>query len=176
MRNPVITSSKINTMPASRVRVRNAVEEFPRDAPQATAMHCRINDHGGDVIPRSEQIVQSLDVAAGQRQRVVLGRLGYAVAERLPVRRHAEQNLVILAMIVAVELHDLGLARIGARIAKRTHDCFGAAIQEPYALGARDHLPKLLGTLDHDLGVHDQRAHGLESRHPGHHRGMTMSE
>ena len=176
MRKPVITSSKIKTTLAARVRVRNAVEEFLRDAPQATAVHSWINDHGGNVIPRSKEIVESLDIATGQRQRVVLRGLGYAVAERLPVRRHAEQNLVILAMIVAVELHDLGLARIGARIAKRTHDCFGAAIQEPYALGARDHLPKLLGTLDHDLGVHDQRAHGLESRHPGYHRGMTMSE
>ena len=125
-RKPVFTSSKISRIPNSSVSARIAAWKPALRQDALGVAEDRLDDDRGDVLALAlEEPAQEVDVvvagrddrvrdgvrdaaAPGQVDRVVL------VAElRHVVRRDADQRVVVDAVVLALELHDLVAAGVG---------------------------------------------------------------
>ena len=139
-------------------------------------MHGRIDYDCGYVVSGGQELLEPYTVIAPQSKRVRNGLFRNTCPQRLPARPKPEQELVVLAMIVAVKLHNLVFACVGTRVPNRAHHSFGAAIEKAHPFRARDYSLERLCTSNHDLRIDNQRADVRQLRHGPRHRRMAMSE
>ena len=181
-RKPVITSSKISTLPCWSHTVRSVSRnpgagstQFMLPATGSTMMQAISSPTG------REQLLHLGAVVVGERQRLRgqlfrhAGRGRHAERER--ARAGLDQQRVGVAVIAALELDDLVAAGEAARQADRAHGRFGARADHAHQLDRRHQLADPARELGLDLRRRAERqAERGALLHGAHHRLVRVAE
>ena len=138
-RKPVLTSSKMQQRPELRAQIADALQEaLTRQDALRVAEH-RLDQDAGDLIALAlEEAAQRGQVVVGHRDDRLADGLGDAAAPGQAdgivaiaelgdvVGQHADQGVVVHAVVLAFELHDLVAPGEGARHADGVHGRVGA--------------------------------------------------
>ena len=155
-RKPVITSSKISTVPCAVASSRTRSRKPGSGRTRAEVVRDRLEDDRGDIVlgraPRSTsaRVVEAADDRRLDDLRKHPLRERIAFADVLGQRDHVHRNRVVPAVVVALELDDVAASGGGAGDAQRMEGRLTACLGEEDLLDRGKEGADPLGELDLD--------------------------